>query len=294
MLLLVAVVGCGAAGSEHQTMADAAKAAVASSPAAGGADEKAPAASMNRLAMQTASFAAERQVVRTGDVRMRVPDVDKAVQSIERTLRDLGGYEEGSTSSDATSVTIRARVPVARFSDLVAAVEKLGVRLSKSTQSEDVTEKLVDLDARMRTMTAQEESYRQMLRQARKLSDTITLSDRLMALRGEIESMAAQRKSMASQAATSTLNITLDRDNVVSQPSSDPNWLKEAWAQATTSVSGFARSIAVAGIWVLVFSPFVGIVAIFGWRAYRRSQVATKGVRSSVIRTDAPTAPPIP
>ena len=211
---------------------------------------------------QTASIPAPspRQVIRTAELEVRVDDVAKAERKVNQLIDGVHGYVENASSTDlATSgarLTIKCRVPVDTFPSIIDAFEHLGVRLSKTVGSEDVTEKVVDMDARLKTMAAQEEVYRGLLRNTKSLKDSLDVHERLMQLREEIESIAAQRKSLASQAAFSTISVTLDQKaDAAIAATADPNWVSQSWGEAWTSATTFFRGIVSMLIWLLAYSP---------------------------------------
>jgi hypothetical protein len=200
-----------------------------------------------------------RMVIRRADLTLRVDSVEKSEKLVQRIVADFGGYVDSANSSDLDSdhpsLTFSMRIPAQVFDTAMAKIEALGVRMSKNVSSEDVTEKVVDMDARIKSMLVQEETYRALLKSARKMDDIISLQQQLTSVRGEIESIQGQRKSLASQAALSTISLTLTQAAVVNKTDKDPQWLAQTWAEATSQMGGFLRSAVVALIWLLVFSP---------------------------------------
>lgn len=211
----------------------------------------------------------ERMVIRTANISVRVDDVERAEQSVNRIVRQHGGYvteaQSSNLSSDYPSMTITMRVPVESFEDILSGLEGLGTRLNKGVSSKDVTEEVVDLDARMKTMAIQEETYRGLLRGARDMGTIMSLQDKLAEIRSTIESLQAQRTSLAKQAAYSTITMTLEQAAVGNAPPKDPNWLAQTWGESTTSMGAFTRTVVVGLVWLLVYSPvwlLLGFVAL--------------------------------
>jgi hypothetical protein len=219
----------------------------------------------------------ERMVIRTADLTVRVDSVEKAEQAVSRIVREHGGYVTETRSSDLASeypsMTITMRVPVGSFDQILTGVEGLGTRLTKGISSQDVTEQVVDLDARIRTMSIQEETFRGLLKDARSLNAVIALQDRLTGLRSEIESLQAQRTSLSKQAAYSTVTLTLEQAAVGPAPAKDPDWLAQAWGEATTTMGAFTRSLTVLGVWLLVFSPVWVFLAFMGMKVRKATQL---------------------
>lgn len=210
-----------------------------------------------------------RQIIRRGDITLRVTNVEESEKQVAAMVTKAGGYIEGTSSSDLDSsrpqITITARVPSNRFGNALESLKSLGIRRSLSISTDDVTSQVIDLDARIRNMKAQEVTLRELLKRATKLADVIALTDRLSNLRGEIESIEGQRKDLAQQAAMSTLTIRLEQ-GLVAGKEKDPNWFEQGFLEAVNSLGGFLRSALVFMIWVAVFSPIWGGV----WLLIRR------------------------
>lgn len=266
--------GAGERGDEAASTAasapmESAKAVLASRAASGAAADKAEAPKP-----ELTSLVAQRSIIRKAQISIRVDQVEKAEKQVDSAIVGMGGYVDSAQSADLASehptIDLTLRVPVAQFDNALAKFEALGVRLSKTVSSEDVTGQLVDLDARLRTMSAQEETYRGLLRRATALQSVIALQDKLTQVRSEIESMAAQRKNLGGLAALSTIEVHLEQSAIPIRPSADPGWLAQVWGESTSSLSGLARMLATALIWLAVFCPIWLPLVLLGRRAYRQ------------------------
>jgi len=218
-----------------------------------------------------------RVIIRSATLSLRVDKVDAAEKRANSIVADAGGYVDSVSSTDlATSdpkIDIRARIPVAKFDQVLQRLESLGVRLSKTIQGQDVTEKVVDFDARLKTMSAQEEVYRNMLRRVSSLEASTQLQDKLMNLRAEIESIQGQRKSLASAAALSTIELTLQQQATpAAMAQTDPSWGSSAWQSAQSSAASTFKSLAVVLMWLAAYAPIWVPIAALGWFVHRRSK----------------------
>ncbi|CAN5469680.1 DUF4349 domain-containing protein [soil metagenome] len=218
-----------------------------------------PSASARVASNETQSIISNRKVIRTATISVRVDDIEKAEKVVNQSVNKVGGFVDNATSSDLASdnpkMDIRVRIPVAQFDNIISGFEKLGVRLGKSISSQDVTEQVVDMDARLKSMVAEEDSIRAMLKNAHDMNSVIALQDKLVEIRSAIESLAGQRKSLASQAAFSTITLTLQQSATINAAPKDPNWLTQAWGESTGSLGGVARGLAVLFVWLATFSP---------------------------------------
>ncbi|MGV3616842.1 MAG: DUF4349 domain-containing protein [Fimbriimonas sp.] len=273
----ILIAGCSGPGGSGADVEMASKAVVSGDMAAAPAEERSRAATSNgaaagRLASQPVTHVA-RQVIRRADLAVRVPNVEKAEREVNALVQSWQGYVESANSTDLSSdhpaLTMAIRVPVGRFDDGIAKLESLGVRLSKTVSSEDVTGQIVDLDARLSTLRAQEETYRGLLRRSSNLESVISLQDKLTEVRGTIESMAAQRKTLGGLAALSNISLRLEQDAVAHAPAKDPNWMAQTWAESTTALGYALRTVTTIGMYVAVFSPFWLPILWIVWRTTR-------------------------
>lgn len=226
---------------------------------------------------QTTPELFERKVIRTASLTVRVKSIETAERDITKWVDAARGYVDNTTSNNldgrTPSMTITVRVPQARFSEALSAFEKLGERTAKDIQSSDVTQQIVDMEARLKNLRSQEETYRAILRTARRVGEIIDVQQRLSAIRGEIESMQAQRDAMAKLAALSTISVTLDQRPPPEEAQSG-GWVEDTWGSATHALGQAFRSLSVIGIWILVYAPLwipLGLVSVWGWRRALRA-----------------------
>ena len=220
------------------------------------------------LSMTPAKQESERLVVRNGSIDLRVDDVSESAAKVEAMVREGGGYIESSNSSGfGTSdpvVNMTVRIPENGFSSALGEIRNMGTVLHETTDAEDVTMQMIDLDARIKTMSAKEETLRSMLTAARNVNDIISIQDQLTNVRTEIEIMSARREKTLRLAKLSTLSITLSKNAVIQAAPSDPNWFNQSLGAATTKFMSITRG-AVSGIlWIAIFAPLwlipVGVV----------------------------------
>ncbi len=217
----------------------------------------------------------KRAIVRNGSLAVRVSDAEKSEAEVQRYVASVGGYVAKSSSGDLTgpqpSVSMTLRVPVERFDLTMDKLEVMGTRLSKSISGEDVTAQIIDYDARLKTMLAQEASFQNMLRRSSQSAESLDLQTRLMKLREDIESMTAQRSQLADLAALSTIELTLQGEAPGAARTEDKGWAKEAWNQGTSTLSSLSQGLGTTAIFTLVLTPIWGPMAGVIWWAAKRS-----------------------
>ena len=286
-VLLAASLGCG----NSEMASGPADLNTASPEGAAQATSKADAAESkgNRGLASTAATVQmpKRAVIRNGSLAVRVADVEKAEDQVVALVQGLNGYVDSTDSSDLATATprlqIRIRVPSDQFDKVLDKLEKLGTRLSKKINTEDVTASLADMAARLKIMRAQEDVYRNLLSKSHNTQEMMDVQDKLMALRGTIEGIEAQHRSTSQLATLSTIDLTLQQSSeTAAAATNDPNWAKEAWGSATSVLGAAARTVGTAVIWMLVFSP---IWLPFAWlvrSALRKGHATAKAPQFDV------------
>jgi len=179
-----------------------------------GADVPAPADAVGEdgsIQLAGALDLTDRKIVKTGDLTLRVPDVNAAVGLVRALATELGGYV-GATSAGASdeSATLTMRFPADRFDE---ALERLrafdGEVIAEGTREEDVTSSIVDLQARIDNLEVSEAQYRTLIERAEKVNDILSIQVRLDDVRGQIEQLKAQLQQLGNLADLSTLSVTL-------------------------------------------------------------------------------------
>jgi hypothetical protein len=207
--------------------------------------------------------AAERQIVKTGEVTIEVSNVPTAVGKVRALAVSLGGYvgdSQSGTGTDAATLTLR--IPADRFDDALTELHKIpGQVVSEATREEDVTSALVDLNARITNLEASEVQYRALLAKAEKVADVLAVQDRLDAVRGQIEELKAQQKQLSGQANLSTLTVTVSPGAVQAATDSwDPG---KTVSDAFAALVSVGQSVGNGAIWFgIVWLPVLVVLAI--------------------------------
>jgi hypothetical protein len=156
-------------------------------------------------------------IVRTAQVILTTTEFDKDRARIEEILKRHRGYvgELSVSNPSGTGRTLNAtlRVPADQLESTMAELRKLGRVASESQTGEEVTQQYVDLEARLANARNTEKRLTDLLRQSTgKLADVLSVELEIGRVRGEIERMEAERKSLANRVDFATLNVVLTED----------------------------------------------------------------------------------
>ncbi|NUT96018.1 MAG: DUF4349 domain-containing protein, partial [Saccharothrix sp.] len=146
-------------------------------------------------------------------------------------------------------------------------------------KSEDVTEQVVDVEARIANQRASVERVRGLLERAGSTAEITTIEAELTKRQSELESLQRRYDTLKGQAALSTLTVTVTQRNAPPAPvkEDDPTFLSAlggGWDALTGAVSWL---LVVLGA-VLPFAVVLGVpaVAYLVWRRNRRTTVVTR------------------
>ena len=183
-----------------------------------------------RVPAEIAALFVGRQIIKTGDVVVEAADVRATTDDIIDTIFDNGGaiWGQETRTEPTPRAVLTIRVPPIDFDRLIAAITRVpGVGVvSENTTSDDVTEVVVDLDARISAAESSVARVQQLLDDASDLNTIFQLEEELATRQADLERLLGQRKTIGDQVALSTITLTIiehDPDRL------EPNMEVVAW-----------------------------------------------------------------
>lgn len=220
----------------------------------------------------------ERSLIYTGTITVQVESVVQAADEASAVVIGLGGVVAGDTRSideDRSQATLVLRVPTDRFTSTLDRLADLGAEQNRQVQSQDVTEQLVDLDARIATQQASVDRIRALLAQAQTIAEIVSLETELTRRQGELDSLTQRRATMAGLVELATITLVLHGPSgPVEEEEPETGFL----AGLRSGWDGFLASVAivltVAG-WLLPWAIVIGVPALVAtWVLRRRRRAA--------------------
>jgi hypothetical protein len=227
----------------------------------------------------------QERVIKTGELDLQVQK-GQVAHTLD-LLTGLANFEHGYVSDSRTteggyapSGQVTLRVPVAVFDDAISRVRKFtGVKvLAVQTSGQDVTNKYVDLKARIKALGATRSVFLTLLSKATTIGETLAVQQHVTDVQTEIEQLQGQLKVLAGRSSMSTLTVTVDQK--VAQLATPAKHHKSGIARAfdrsvSRFVRGFEAIVAVVGP-ILLVALLVGaawLVSRVGYRRLRRRLV---------------------
>jgi hypothetical protein len=238
---------------------------------------------------------AERSLIYTGSITIRVEKVvdaaDRAI-TIAQGMGGVVGADRRSLDEGRSEAALVLRVPADKFAAVLNELSRqLGDEESRSIQTEDVTEAMIDLDTRLATQRASVERVRALLAQARTIGEVVSVEGELTRREAELASLEQRKERLADQVALSTITVNLRGPEAPGeQPKDETGFiagLKAGWDGFLTSVQVV---LTVAG-WLIPWVIAVGVPVWFVvWLLRRRPRPVASAVAAPATPSDDPAA----
>jgi hypothetical protein len=150
---------------------------------------------------------ADRDLIRRAAVDLEVEQPESVAVNARTIAQGLGGYIERSTESSGKRVHVTMRVPSAALDAAMDAVSRLGHLRSRRLSTDDVTDQIIDLDARATTLRATRDRLRRLLERTESISEIVTVERELARIQRELEVLETRLEYLRRRAAFSELAV---------------------------------------------------------------------------------------
>lgn len=205
------------------------------------------------------SASVQQQVIKTATISIRVDDVTQTGAKVVDLVTANKGFiqqQDLSNSDETTYETITARVPADRLDAFIAGVSALGSVESLTSQASDVTQQVVDLDARIGALQTSVQRLEELLAATTNVADLVAVETELANRQSELDSLVSQRDYLGDQVSYSTVTVSMNPvvEAIGATPPGFASGLQNGWTALVTLV--------VAAITALGFLlPFILITA---------------------------------
>jgi hypothetical protein len=214
-------------------------------------------------------------LIRTASIELEATDPAALVSSVRQiAAAAVAGADAGYVSDERTqwngtalTATVTIRVPAATFASVMDQLRRLGTRVvSENSNTQDVTEQFVDVDARLQALRATQAQLLQLLAKTERLEDTLAVQRQLTDIEMQINQLEGRENYLKEHSAFSTITVAI-HPPAAAAPSPEPTWSALRTLLAALGALGlFARGVADFLIWLLVFGiplAALGLVAFF-------------------------------
>jgi hypothetical protein len=240
--------------------------------------------------------APDRLLIVDVTVGIEVADVGKAVTTLidigERHEAQVYGSDVRLTSPETSTGTVVFKVPPQNVEAMIAEATTLGRQVSRLQNTDDVTDRVTDLETRIITAQQSVDRVQRLLIEAIDLGEVVLLEGELTTRQTALEGLLAEQRNLGNRTALATLTVDLSTAPLetlvepVEPPAEDDDGIGDAFAKG-------GRAFVTAGAAVLIFigytAPFLTVALVIGviaWLVSRR--------RARRSRSAAPLRPPTP
>jgi hypothetical protein len=221
-------------------------------------------------------------IARSASLTIRVKNVDASRPALDAILLRHGGYSAqlnvARSENAARSLQASLRIPASELASAVGDLRKLGSVEYESQSGEEVTQRHLDLVARLKTARETEERFRAILEQRTgKISDVLEVEQAIARVRGEIESMEAEQKSLEHRVDFASVEIQLTEEYKARLNSPDDsvgtrihNAFVAGYHNAKETLLGFLLFFEEYGPSLLIWLVILGLPVFLIWRRYQK------------------------
>jgi hypothetical protein len=227
-------------------------------------------------------------IVQTASLALSVPrnEFDSAIQRARTVATGAGGFVVSSSASQGEEKrlvrgTLVVRVPERAYARVMEQLSGLGRVEAQEEAGSDVSQELVDLQARIRHLEAVEAQLLGFLEQADTVAAALTVQSELNRVQLELEQARGRLGYLEDQVAFATISLEVrERQVAVEEAGDGGGWgIVDAWRDAGTgfvTVVGwiFVAAATIAPLLLLLALTFVA-ARLAGWRGlpgHRRPQ----------------------
>ena len=225
----------------------------------------------------------EPMIARTISLSIIAKDFSASRTSLDAILARHRGYAASlavsSEQNAARSLQASLRIPAGELNAAVIELKSLGPVQNETQNGEEVTQQHADLIARLKNSRETEARLQDILRnRTGKISDVLAVEQEIARVRGEIEQMEAEQKSLEHRVDFATIDLKLSEEYKAQLGSPSPsvstrfhNAFVAGYRDALETAVGALLFVVEYGpslfLWLAVLFPIPFLL----WRRWRRS-----------------------
>lgn len=154
-----------------------------------------------------------KKLIVTGYMNIETLDFDNLVENLKKSIEEVGGYIQNSSIStnryENRNYDASIRIPADKYNDFLNKTKGMGNVTWYNENKEDITDTYVDLEARLKSLKAEENKVLEFYDQATNIEELMSIENRLTDIRYEIDSIETNIKNYDLLTNYSTLTITV-------------------------------------------------------------------------------------
>ncbi len=237
--------------------------------------EKSPSFGLSPVAL------ADRSIVRTASLSVRVPDVLATSARVSALATAHGGFVAGEqTQADPdhpakAEAVLTLRVPAASLPALLTQLRGLGTLLTEQQSADDVTGQVVDVQARINAQKASVARISALMARATTLGQVVQIEGELTKRQADLESLQGQAAKLADQTSLATVTATIVGPTTPAPAKKAPPptgfgaGLSKGWHAFSAAGTWLLTAVGAVLPFVLLLAPFVALALVLARRRSR-------------------------
>ena len=231
----------------------------------------------------------DRKLIRQASLSLRVDSTDDAATDIRRLVAEADGYVAEVSSrldGELRYYNLTLRLPGESLDSTLQAIRELADEVtSEHIGTQDVTSQFVDLEARLKSLTATETELRELLAESRErqhdAEDIMAIYRHLTEIRTQVETLQGQMNLLSNQIDYATVRVDL------APTESAKPVVARGWRPLETvrdSVRQLIANLSTAGDvlirFVIAVLPIIAVLGVVLWLVLRMLGRFSAGARS--------------
>lgn len=239
----------------------------------------------------------DRKIVMNAWLYLDTTDFEATTAALQKAAQEAGGYtsytsQSGSKADVSRYAYYTFRIPAEKYSGFLTAAEGAGTVTSRDESAQDVTDQYIDVEARLKSLRAQEKRLLEMMSDADKLADLILVQEQLTEVQYEIESYVAMQRSLDEQTTYSTVEVGVSevRSETLTGDAPYNSEVRKAFRESWQMVGDTLRGLGIA----LVYAIPVLVLAVVALIVVLVVRHVLKKRRKAHPKPEKPAGPPPP
>lgn len=161
-----------------------------------------------------AAGSADRAIVQRAGLRLVTDSLRRVHHTADSLSVAWGGYV-GDAELREKSLRMSLRVPGDSLNPALDRLSGLGRATHRTVRRADVTEQVVDVEARLGTLRAVRERLREYLQRADAMADLVQVERELARVQGEIDLLEARQRALSSRVELAEIDLEAERPRVL-------------------------------------------------------------------------------
>jgi archaellum component FlaC len=217
------------------------------------------------------------QLVKTAEIALVVNSLDDTLREVSQIIQQQQGDllkledDKSPNGNRRQTASLQIRVPQDKLETTLDSLAKLGTVERRNLSAEDVTNQLVDFQARLRNLRKTESTLLQIMNRSGSVGDVLKVAQELSNIRQSIEQIDAQLQSLTNRVAYSTITLQLEAAVSTTTPQQPLGLqVQDTWNNATHSVGELTTDFIRLAIWLVAYSPYLLLLGGATWFGYTR------------------------